>query len=48
VEEPNGEPLGEIVVWVTAGYLSDLEFAWVTDDIPAAIPSPERIRVTQA
>jgi hypothetical protein len=37
-------PLGVILVWVTDGYLSALEFGWVTDSIPTSLPSPEQVR----
>ena len=40
----NGETEGEILVWVEDGYLSALEFAWFTDEVPISLPSPERIR----
>jgi hypothetical protein len=39
------EPMGELLVWVEAGHLSALEYAWVTDDMPVALPPVERIRV---
>jgi hypothetical protein len=45
VEGASGEVEGEILVWVTDGYLSGLEFAWVTDEMPRAMPSPERLRI---
>lgn len=35
---------GEILVWVQDGYLSGLEFAWLTEEAPANFPAPERIR----
>lgn len=31
---PNGEIWGEIMVWVTDGYLSGLGLAWWNDDVP--------------
>jgi hypothetical protein len=36
---------GELLVWVEDGFLSALEFAWVTDEMPAALPRREQIRV---
>jgi hypothetical protein len=34
---------GEIIVWVTNGRLSGLEFAWVTDEPPPGWPSPDEL-----
>lgn len=45
VEGPAGDAQGEVLVWVTGGFLSGLEFAWVTDDTPAGMPPPDRIRI---
>ena len=45
VETPQGDIEGEILVWVTDGYLSALEFAWYTDQSPSRMPPPERVRV---
>jgi hypothetical protein len=44
-EGPAGEPLGEIVVWVKNGFLPGLEYAWVTDDEPTAMPSVTSVRL---
>jgi hypothetical protein len=41
---PNEEIEGEVLVWVTDGYLSGLEFAWFTDDAPTQMPNAERVR----
>jgi hypothetical protein len=38
-----GEPEGEVLVWVSGGYLSALECAWFTDQTPTEFPAPERI-----
>lgn len=35
---------GEILVWVAGGYLSGLEYAWFTDDVPESFPPAERLR----
>jgi hypothetical protein len=40
-----GDPLGEVVVWVADGYLSGLEYAWFTDDPPSALPNPAQLVV---
>lgn len=37
---------GEILVWVTDGRLSGLEFAWVTDEPPDRWPSPDELSVS--
>lgn len=44
VEAADGSIVGELLVWTTAGYLSDIEYAWFTDEPPEALPSVERIR----
>jgi hypothetical protein len=44
VQSPDGESLGEILVWVKDGCLAGLEFAWYTDDTPTEMPEPDRIR----
>jgi hypothetical protein len=33
-----GEYLGEVLIWVGGGYLSAIEYAWVTDEPPARLP----------
>jgi hypothetical protein len=37
---PDG-PSGELLVWVSGGYLSALEYAWFTDQSPVRLPDPE-------
>ena len=44
VEDAGGDPIGWILIWVEDGYLSALEFAWVTDDMPTLFPSPDSVR----
>jgi hypothetical protein len=41
----NGEIEGELMVWVKGGWLSGLEFAWVTDVAPSEMPSPDDVGV---
>ena len=36
---------GEIIVWLTAGRVSGLEYAWVSDHPPTRWPRPEDIEV---
>ncbi len=45
VEDPDGETIGEVIVWVKDGYLSGLEYAWFTDEPPSAMPAKETIRL---
>lgn len=39
----DGRLVGEVLLWVTDGYLSTLEFAWYTDDRPEALPTPNQL-----
>ncbi|MEU9141059.1 hypothetical protein AB0D33_34820 [Streptomyces sp. NPDC048404] len=40
VHGPSGAYVGEILVWTDRGAtLAALEFAWVTDEIPASLPT---------
>lgn len=45
VFDPAGRYLGELLLWVRSGQLARLEYAWVSDDPPSALPAPETIRV---
>lgn len=36
---------GEILIWITDGHLSALEYAWVTDEPPTRWPRPDEIEV---
>jgi hypothetical protein len=40
-----GEPAGELLLWVKDGYLSGLEFAWVTDQQPESLPSIDHVQI---
>ena len=44
VVSPTGEATGFILVWTEGGYLTTVEHAWVTDQMPEACPPPERLR----
>jgi hypothetical protein len=44
VESPAGETTGFIIVWTKGGYLSAVEYPWVTDEMPSEFPSPDRLR----
>jgi hypothetical protein len=41
-----GDAVGELLVWVDAGRLDALEYAWYTDDPPDELPSPAQIQLT--
>jgi hypothetical protein len=43
VKDAMGQPIGEIIVWITDGYLSGLEYAWYTDEPPAEWPLPDQL-----
>lgn len=45
VMDADGSEVGELLVWVTDGFLSALEFAWWTDERPHALPVPEQLRL---
>ncbi|WP_236695350.1 hypothetical protein [Mycolicibacterium chubuense] len=36
---------GEIIIWLSDGHVSGLEFAWVTDQPPSRWPRPDEIEV---
>jgi hypothetical protein len=44
VESPSGMSTGTILVWTEGGYLSTIEFAWLTDEMPKEFPSEHRLR----
>ena len=39
----DGGLVGWIFLWAEEGYLSALEFAWITDEMPSGLPIPERL-----
>lgn len=43
VTNAEGELIGEILIWVGAGRLAGIEYAWFTDDPPTELPPPEWI-----
>lgn len=47
VTGPDGAFRGEILIWIEAGGLSGLEFAWVTDAAPAEWPTPHWLTVVR-
>jgi len=42
--DAEGRPTGSLMVYVENGYLSDIEYGWVTDDPPTELPSADAIR----
>lgn len=42
--DDEGTPLGELLVWLTDGYLSAIEYAWYTDTAPTELPGPCQFR----
>jgi hypothetical protein len=36
---------GEIIIWVTKGHLSGLEYAWTSEEPPARWPLPNEMQV---
>lgn len=45
VVDAEGSYLGELIVWITGGRLSALEYSWVTDEPPARLPEVSWIRI---
>jgi hypothetical protein len=41
-----GDYLGELLVWVTGGRISALEYSWVTDEPPTRLPDPSQIQLS--
>ena len=37
-------PLGTLIVWVADGYISGLEYGWVSDEEPTDLPSAAQVR----
>lgn len=35
----------EVIIWVTGGYLSGLEYAWITDHPPQRWPMPTDLEI---
>lgn len=45
VRDPAGRYVGEVIVWVEDGWLSALEYAWVTDEPPHDLPDTARMKL---
>ena len=39
-----GQTVGEVLVWVSDGYLSTIEYAWYTDEAPTELPPTSQLR----
>jgi hypothetical protein len=39
-------PLGALMVWVSDGYISGLEYGWVTEEEPTDLPSAVQVRAS--
>ncbi|MDI1462493.1 hypothetical protein QEZ54_16095 [Catellatospora sp. KI3] len=46
VTGPDGGFAGELLLWLQDGRLAALEYAWVTDEAPVALPAVSEITVT--
>lgn len=46
VFDSDEEYAGEFIVWLSDGYLSGLEYAWITDEKPGELPDPGSIQVS--
>lgn len=45
VYDDQGEYTGELIVWMSGGFISALAYAWITDDMPSALPSLSSLRM---
>ncbi|GHF14318.1 hypothetical protein [Streptomyces morookaense] len=43
----SGSLEGEILIWVTDGYLSALEYAWYGETMPRELPPAERVTIDE-
>lgn len=46
VTDSSGRLFGELLVWVSGGRLSALEFSWYGDTAPTELPDPQLVTVT--
>ena len=44
VFDDKGETIGMVLVWVDDGWLSALEYGWVTDEAPTTFPAAHAVR----
>lgn len=45
VKDSSGELIGELLLWVSEGSLSALEYSWYTDEAPVVLPDPHDVTV---
>jgi hypothetical protein len=45
VRDRAGQYVGEVLVWVGGGYLSAIEYAWVTDEPPDRLPDVSTMKL---
>ena len=45
VRDRAGRYLGEVLIWVDGGYLSAIEYAWVTDEPPDRLPDVSTMKL---
>ncbi|MBW8092598.1 hypothetical protein IGW14_32665 [Streptomyces hygroscopicus subsp. hygroscopicus] len=45
VKDSSGELDGELLLWVSDGTLSALEYSWYTDEAPVELPDPRGVTV---
>lgn len=38
------QPLGGLEVWIDNGYVTALEYWWITNDAPVELPDPRQVR----
>lgn len=43
VQDDEGYPIGTLQLWIEAGRISALEYAWYTDDPPTDLPPNDQI-----
>ncbi|MDB4872815.1 MAG: hypothetical protein JWL97_3819 [Gemmatimonadales bacterium] len=48
VLDVEGRYLGELILWITGGRISALEYAWITDAPPTCLPNVGNIHVAAA
>lgn len=48
VLDDRGQSTGELLLWFEEGRPSTLEYAWYTEEPPAALPEPHRVVIREA
>ncbi|WP_328407281.1 hypothetical protein [Nocardia sp. NBC_00403] len=46
VRDERGSYIGEVTLWATDGFLSAIEYGWVTEDRPTSLPDPTLMTVS--